>query len=87
MSDGQGFREGRSEVFEEAARAIDRALGRPGWPTVATFAAALVVDPTTGEPAISAATTVVEGLSGQERQAAAELNTLLQRWLEAQENG
>jgi hypothetical protein len=75
------------EAFEDAARAIERACGRPGWPTIGTFAAAIVVDPANpGEFAVSTGSSLDEGWAeraGGREAADRELRAMVRRYLDA----
>jgi hypothetical protein len=47
--------ERESEIYEELVKAIEWACGVPGRPTIATFAAAVIGDPATGQMQVKSA--------------------------------
>ena len=73
------------EAFEEAAAAIERACGRPGWHTIGTFAAAVVVSPDGKEVALSTGESMDEGWAahaGGSEVSARTLRAMVRDWLD-----
>ena len=73
------------EQWEDAAAAIERACGRPGWYTVGTFAAAVLVGPDGSEIMLSTGESMDErwaANAGGSEKSARELRRLVRRWLD-----